>query len=87
MSLELERIKWFLSVPAQNNCKRTQRIPVVTLEESFDYLDKSFNYKMNTGPVEVSLYDDLKSYLQITDKLNLHPASKSKSLMSTYIAS
>ena len=29
-----------------------QRIPAVPLEESFDYLGKSFNYKMNTGPVE-----------------------------------
>ena len=38
-----------------------QRIPVVPLEESFDYLGKSFNYKMDTGPVEVSLCDDLKN--------------------------
>ena len=64
----------------------TQRIPVVSLEESFDYLGKSFNYKINTGPVEVSLCDDLKSYLQITDKLNLHPASKIK-IINEYIYS
>ena len=63
-----------------------QRIPAVPLEESFDYLGKSFNYKMNTGPVEVSLCDDLKSYLQITDKLNLHPASKIK-IINEYIYS
>ena len=31
---------------------------------------------MNTDPVEAFLCDDLKSYLQTTDKLNLHPASK-----------
>ena len=63
-----------------------QRIPVVPLEESFDYLGKSFNYKMSTGPVEVSLCDGLKSYLQITDKLNLHPASKIK-IINEYIYS
>ena len=40
-----------------------QRIPAVPLEESFDYLGKSFKYKMNTGPVEVSLCDDLKVIL------------------------
>ena len=57
-----------------------QRIPAVPLEESFDYLGKSFNYKMNTGPVEVSLCDELKSYLQISEKLNLHPASKIKTI-------
>ena len=63
-----------------------QRISAVPSEESFDYLGKSFNYKMNTGPVEVSLCDDLKSYLQITDKLNLHPASKIK-IINEYIYS
>ena len=41
---------------------------------------------MDTGPVEVSLCDDLKSYLQITDKLNLHPASKIK-IINEYIYS
>ena len=41
---------------------------------------------MNTSPVEVSLCDDLKSYLQITDKLNLHPASKIK-IINEYIYS
>ena len=64
----------------------TQRIPVVPLEESFDYMGKSFNYKMNTGPVEIFLGDDLKSYLQITDKLHLHPASKIK-IINEYIYS
>ena len=41
---------------------------------------------MNTGPVEVSLCDDLKSCLQITDKLNLHPAYKIK-IINEYIYS
>ena len=41
---------------------------------------------MDTGPVEVSLCDDLKSYFQITDKLNLHPASKIK-IINEYIYS
>ena len=69
-----------------NKTDSCQYLPKAILKAQIIYLGKSFNYKPNTGSVEVSLCDDLKSYLQITDKLNLHPASKIK-IINEYIYS
>ncbi|CAB4019443.1 Hypothetical predicted protein, partial [Paramuricea clavata] len=53
-----------------------QMIPQVEINESFQYLGKQFNYKMDTVVIEQELEYDLLEYLEKINRLPLHPRNK-----------
>ena len=70
--------------PYLNICK--QRVPPVKENESFVYLGKNFNFKMDTTKAKDQLKSTIETYLEKIDKLPLHQKSKVK-IFNQYVIS
>ena len=55
-----------------------ERIPPVEMDKSFDYLGKTFSFKMDTKNIQKDIDEELQSYLTKTDQQLLHPLNKVK---------
>ena len=54
-----------------------EKIPVIKCEESFEYLGKTYNFDMNFKEVRKEFEDKVTNYLSKTDKVPLHPDTRS----------
>ena len=53
-----------------------ERIPSIEMNKSFTYLGKDFNMHMSNDHIKSQLVCTIEQYLQVTDRLLLHPLQK-----------
>ena len=53
-----------------------EMVPPTEINESFEYLGKSFSFAMKTNNIKSKLTDDLASYIETLNRLPLHPKNK-----------
>ena len=58
-----------------------ERMPPIKKDNSFVYLGKHFNFKMNSDEVKEKLTEELSAYIESINKLPVHPKYKIRILM------